>query len=178
MSGKNMQGMMDVKQKNVLDAPLHKHSSEASAPSSLPPSIHAGICTDRNPIAAILTNSFLDFASSNGTDLRKAGVGPDQRYCLDASTWKKAADKGGEVPRVKLEATHKGALDKVELETLKKWAAGQDKDRGLCGRVRGRRVGLVRVEILGRRTRVLEEENDWCGGCTICQRHGIDALEI
>ncbi|PZC92602.1 hypothetical protein A1F96_07618 [Pyrenophora tritici-repentis] len=150
MSAKNMQGLMDVKQRNgkpspssrtttqpiliphtVLDAPLHKHSSEASAPFSLPSSIHAGMCTDRNPIAAILTNSFLDLAPSNGTDLRKAGVGPDQRYCLDASTWKKAADNGGEVPRVKLEATHKGALDKVELETLKKWAAGQDKDRGV-----------------------------------------------
>jgi len=115
----------------VLDAPLHKHSSEASAPSSLPPSLHAGTCTERNPIAAILTNSFLDFASSNGTDLRRAGVGPDQRYCLDASIWKNAADKGGEVPRVKLEATHKGALNKVELETLKKWAAGHDKDRGV-----------------------------------------------
>ncbi|RMZ69633.1 hypothetical protein GMOD_00006467 [Pyrenophora seminiperda CCB06] len=132
MSAKNMQGVMDVKQRNVLDAPLHKHSSEVSAPNSLPPTLHAGMCTDNNPIAAILTDSFLDFASANGTDLRKAGVGPDQRYCLEASTWKRAADnaadKGGEAPRVKLEATHKGALNKVELETLKKWAAGQDRD--------------------------------------------------
>jgi uncharacterized protein (DUF2237 family) len=85
------------------------------------------MCTSNNPIAAILTNSFLDFSSSNGTDLRKAGVGPGQRFCLEASTWKSAADKGiGEVPRVKLEATHEGALKSVDLNTLKKWAAEQD----------------------------------------------------
>lgn len=109
------------------------------------------MCTDRNPIAAILTNSFLDFASSNGTDLRKAGVGPDQRYCLDASTWKNAADKGGEVPRVKLEATHKGALDKVELETLKKWAAEQDRDRGVIWPSEGREKWAKESKDIGAR---------------------------
>ncbi|KAL1794268.1 hypothetical protein ACET3X_007689 [Alternaria dauci] len=127
MSGKNEQGKMDVTQKNVLNAPLHKHSSEAKAPSNLPSSVNAGMCTSKNPIAAILTNGFLDFSSSNGIDLRKAGVGPGQRFCLEASTWKSAADKGiGEVPRVKLEATHQGALKSVDLNTLKKWAAEQD----------------------------------------------------
>jgi uncharacterized protein (DUF2237 family) len=85
------------------------------------------MCTSKNPIAAILTNAFLDFSSSNGTDLRKAGVGPGQRFCLEASTWKSAADKGiKEVPRVKLESTHEGALKSVDLNTLKRWAAEQE----------------------------------------------------
>jgi hypothetical protein len=87
------------------------------------------MCSPSNPIAAILTNAFLDFSSSNGTDLRKAGVGPGQRFCLDASIWKNAADKGiGEVPKVKLECTHKGALDKVDLGFLKKHAAAQENE--------------------------------------------------
>jgi uncharacterized protein (DUF2237 family) len=85
------------------------------------------MCTSSNPIAAILTNGFLDFSSSNGTDLRKAGVGPGQRFCLEASTWKRAADKGiGEVPKVKLESTHESALKSVDLNTLKKWAVEQE----------------------------------------------------
>ncbi|KAG9186141.1 hypothetical protein G6011_02697 [Alternaria panax] len=127
MSGKNEQGKMDVTQKNVFNAPLHKHSSEAKAPSNLPSSINAGMCTSKNPLAVILTNAFLDFSSSNGTDLRKAGIGPGQRFCLEASMWKTAVDKRiGEVPRVKLEATHEGALKSVDLNTLKKWAAEQD----------------------------------------------------
>ncbi|KAI4914918.1 hypothetical protein J4E90_004954 [Alternaria incomplexa] len=130
MSGKNQQGKMDVTQKNgtaVFNAPLHKHSAEAKTPSNLPSTINAGMCTSSNPIAAILTNSFLDFSSSNGTDLRKAGVGPGQRYCLEASSWKSAADKGiGEVPKVKLESTHESALKSVGLDTLKKWAAEQE----------------------------------------------------
>jgi hypothetical protein len=74
-----------------------------------------------------LQTAFLDFSSSNGTDLRKAGVGPGQRFCLEASTWKSAADKGiEEVPKVKLEATHEGALKSLDLNTLKKWAAAQE----------------------------------------------------
>ncbi|XP_014552823.1 hypothetical protein COCVIDRAFT_19169 [Bipolaris victoriae FI3] len=126
MSGKNEQGFIDVKQRNVLNAPLHKHSSERNAPSSssLPPSLHAGMCNSSNPIAAVLTNAFLDFSSSTGTDLRKAGVGPGQRFCLEASMWKSAAEKGiGDVPRVKLESTHIKALNSVGLDVLKKWAA-------------------------------------------------------
>ncbi|EMD95152.1 hypothetical protein COCC4DRAFT_27206 [Bipolaris maydis ATCC 48331] len=124
MSGKNEQGQIDVKQKNVFNAPLHKHSSERNGSSSLPSSIHAGMCDSSNPIAVILTNAFLDFSSSNGTDLRKAGVGPGQRFCLEASVWKNAAEKEiGEVPKVKLESTHIKALNSVGLDVLKKWAA-------------------------------------------------------
>jgi hypothetical protein len=38
------------------------------------------------------------------------------------------ADKGKDVPRVKLESTHQGALEKVGLDVLKKWAAKADID--------------------------------------------------
>lgn len=54
-------------------------------------------------------------------------MGPGGRFCLDAASWKAAADKGiEEVPRVKLEASHEKALESVGLDTLKRWAAGQD----------------------------------------------------
>jgi hypothetical protein len=86
------------------------------------------MCTSSTPIAAVLTDAFLDFTASTGTDLRKAGVGPGQRFCVDASTWKKVADKGNDVPRVKLESTHQGALESVGLDTLKKWAQKADID--------------------------------------------------
>jgi hypothetical protein len=147
MSAKNEQGSMDVKQKNgklppplkpnsspnhsdsVLNAPLHKHSSESSTPKSLPSSIHAGMCNSTNPIAAELTTAFIDTLSRSGsTDLQKAGVTAGQRFCVEASSWKTMADKGGEdVPRVKLESSHEAALKSVGLDTLKKFAAGQDR---------------------------------------------------
>lgn len=126
MSGKNEQGSMDVKQKNVLEAPLHKLSSESSSTSkSLPSSLHAGMCSPSNPIAATLTAAFLDFA-----DLRKSGVNPGDRFCISASTWKGAVDKGiKEVPRVKLECTHEKALETVDIDVLKKWKADTDNEK-------------------------------------------------
>ena len=84
------------------------------------------MCNTANPIAAELTNAFIDSLASNGTDLRKAGVGPGQRYCVEANAWKSAADKGGDVPRVKLESSHESALKSVDLDTLRKYEAGRD----------------------------------------------------
>ncbi|KAF2023844.1 hypothetical protein EK21DRAFT_80000 [Setomelanomma holmii] len=127
MSMKNEQGSMDVKQKNVLQKPLHKHSAEPTAPKNLPSTLHAGFCTAQNPIAAILTSCFLDFSASQGTDLRKFKVEAGGKYCLDASSWKGMADKGGDVPKVKLESTHVAALEKVDLGVLKKFAAEQER---------------------------------------------------
>jgi len=88
------------------------------------------MCNARNPIAATLTNAFLDFSASSGTDLRKAGVGAGQRFCLSAAQWKGAVDKGvKDVPRVKLECTHVKALDSVGLDVLKKWKADADNEK-------------------------------------------------
>jgi hypothetical protein len=85
------------------------------------------MCNSSNPIAAELTNAFIDTLASNGTDLRKAGVGPGQRFCVEASSWKGMADKGGnDVPKVKLESSHEAALKSVGLDVLKKFAAEQD----------------------------------------------------
>ena len=85
------------------------------------------MCTSTHPIAAILTSAFLDFTASNGTDLRKSGVGPGSRFCIEASSWKSAFDKGIEdMPGVKLESTHEAALKSVDLPTLKKYAAEAD----------------------------------------------------
>lgn len=84
------------------------------------------MCTASNSIAAELTNAFIDSLASNGTDLRKAGVGPGQRFCVDASSWKRAVDKGNDVPRVKLESSHESALSSVDLETLRKYEAERD----------------------------------------------------
>ena len=116
----------------VLQKPLHQHSSKNSS-SSTTSSATSGYCNASNPIAANLTNAFLDLlSSSTSTDLRKNGVGPGERYCVSASQWKSAVDKGGaDVPKVKLECTHVTALDTVDLSTLKKYAAGQDVDRGV-----------------------------------------------
>ncbi|KAF2822983.1 hypothetical protein CC86DRAFT_448075 [Ophiobolus disseminans] len=136
MSQTNEQGSMDVKTKNVFNAPLYKHSTSSSAPKSLPKSLVAGFCTSSNPIAAQLTNAFLDYSTSNGIDLRKAGVGPGQHFCLEASAWKGLADKGGDdVPRVKLESTHEAALESVDLKLLKRFAADQD-NQSVHGAVR------------------------------------------
>jgi uncharacterized protein len=101
------------------------------------------MCNSSNPIAAVVTNSFLDYSASNGTDLRKAGVGPGQRFCIQAATFKSLADNGNDVPSVKLESTHKSALDSVGMDVLKKFTAGQDtghktvlpgSDRGTTGK--------------------------------------------
>ena len=152
---KNEQGSMDVKQKNgtpvksqisnlkkflpppeistdkrpqVLQAPLHKHSAESTSASNLPSTLHAGFCNSTNPIAAILTSSFLDFSASQGTDLRKAGVKEGAKYCVDVKSWKAQADKDGQdVPRVILESTHVDALKSVDLQLLKKFAAEQER---------------------------------------------------
>lgn len=136
---KNEQGSMDVKQKNVLNAPLHKHSSEPTAPKGLPNTLHAGMCTPSNPIAATLTAAFLDFSASNGTDLRECGVQPGTRFCMAASQWKSALDIGiDEVPRVKLESSHEAALKNVDLPTLKKYAAHADNSKDVVLAKEGR----------------------------------------
>lgn len=47
------------------------------------------------------------------------------------------------MPKVKLEGTHVAALDVVNLDVLKKWAAGQDVDRGVEW-TKDKRSGFVR----------------------------------
>ena len=95
------------------------------ASSALPSDFKAGFCDEKSPIAAQLTQSFLDFTSKNGLNLKQMGIRPGQKWCLKVDHWKEAADRdaGGDgVPRISLESTHKAALDKVGLDLLKKYA--------------------------------------------------------
>lgn len=120
----------------VFQKPLHQHSNPRSQPSSspLPSAIKTGFCNEAAPIAATLTDGFLDFSANRGLDLRKQGVGPGQRYCLEAARWKDALSGGVDeegVPKVKLSSTHEAALGSVGMEQLKRWAAEGDVEKGV-----------------------------------------------
>ncbi|KAI9727702.1 MAG: hypothetical protein M1828_005930 [Chrysothrix sp. TS-e1954] len=80
-------------------------------------------------VAAEVSEEFLDFTASQGNDLRMAGLKGGCKWCLCASRWKEAVEAAGRdprgeriVPRVFLNATNARALEKVELEELKRWA--------------------------------------------------------
>ncbi|KZM21502.1 uncharacterized protein EKO05_0006169 [Ascochyta rabiei] len=123
---------VDDTQKNVLQESLLQHSSRGMYPmasKSIPPSVFKpGFCDAQTPIAAELTQSFLNFASkSGGINLKQMGVRPGQRWCVEATRWqetlKHEKEAGVEVPLVKLECTHESALKTVELDILKRYAA-------------------------------------------------------
>ncbi|PVH95411.1 hypothetical protein DM02DRAFT_571248 [Periconia macrospinosa] len=124
MSGKNEQGAINVHEKNVLNAPLQKHTSKR-------------FCTATTPIAATLTPTFLTYASTHNIALPSTAQNPGDRACLSTTSWKSGSDGNDDgVPRVKLACTHRAALDDngdgdggVDLDTLKKWAV-VDLERG------------------------------------------------
>jgi uncharacterized protein (DUF2237 family) len=99
------------------------------ASKSIPPTVFkAGFCDSQTPIAAQITQSFLDYVSkSGGINLKQMGVRPGQKWCVEAKRWqetmKHEKDWGMVVPPVKLEATHESALKTVDLDMLKKYAA-------------------------------------------------------
>ncbi|KAJ8113171.1 hypothetical protein OPT61_g4643 [Boeremia exigua] len=120
---------------SVLHQPLLQHSSRGMYPmasKSIPPTaFKPGFCDSQTPIAAELTQSFLDFASKNGgINLKQMGVRPGQRWCVEATRWQETLqhekEAGVEVPPVKLECTHESALKTVDLDVLKKYAAASD----------------------------------------------------
>ncbi|KAJ8066250.1 hypothetical protein OCU04_005332 [Sclerotinia nivalis] len=85
--------------------------------------------TGNHSIAATLTDSFLDFSTSRGNNLRTIGLTGGKKWCLCASRWKEAMEAAKNssekdlVPKVHLHATHEKALDVVSLADLKKYAA-------------------------------------------------------
>ncbi|KAF2868098.1 hypothetical protein BDV95DRAFT_500951 [Massariosphaeria phaeospora] len=145
MSSKNEQTKLDVAQKNVFHKPLIELSSTQSASTDLPATtIKTGFCTDSAPIAATLTNAFLDFSAKSGLDLRQKGVGPGERWCIEAARWKDAMDsKIEDMPRVKLDSTHVKALDSVGMDVLQKFQAGQE--LGKAHEVPGKSPSLGKV---------------------------------
>ncbi|KAH7136122.1 hypothetical protein B0J11DRAFT_565350 [Dendryphion nanum] len=125
MPVKDAQGSIDVKQNNVFEKPLHKHSTNKKDLNDS--SSKSGFCNEQASIAATLTNGFLDFSASNGLDLRPKGVEAGDKLCLGASAWKQAVDKGAkDVPNVNLGSTHLKALDTIGLKDLQKFAVDAD----------------------------------------------------
>lgn len=75
-------------------------------------------------VCAIMTAEFLAFSKYVGNDLstprpefRFPGLKPGDQWCLCAGRFLQAAEEGV-APKVRLESTHKRALDIVPLETL------------------------------------------------------------
>ncbi|MDJ0917366.1 MAG: DUF2237 domain-containing protein [Woeseiaceae bacterium] len=79
-------------------------------------------------VCAVLSDEFLEFSRMRGNDLITPrpefgfpGLKSGDRWCLCASRWQEA-ERNGVAPRVYLRATHRRALERVPLETLKPYA--------------------------------------------------------
>ncbi len=79
-------------------------------------------------VCAVMTAEFLEFSQSRGNDLSTPhpefgfpGLKPGDRWCLCAARWLEAW-QAGRAPRVHLKATHRRALEIVELSALKSHA--------------------------------------------------------
>lgn len=78
-------------------------------------------------VCAVLTEEFLEFSRARGNDLVTPrpefgfpGLKPGDRWCLCASRWAEA-ERHGAAPPVNLRATHRRALERVPLETLRRY---------------------------------------------------------
>ncbi|WP_409433623.1 DUF2237 family protein [Litorimonas sp. RW-G-Af-16] len=83
----------------------------------------------RHIVCAIMTAEFLAFSKAQGNDLSTPmphyqfpGLKPGDQWCLCLERWKEA-HAAGFAPKVKLDATHQIALERVPLETFKAFAA-------------------------------------------------------
>ena len=114
---------------NVLDQPL-----QICSESPLTGFYRNGYCQteseDRgqHTVCAVVDNAFLQYTLDQGNDLltpRPAlgfpGLKPGDHWCLCAARWKEAHQEG-RAPKVVLAATHKKALDIVDLDTLLMYA--------------------------------------------------------
>lgn len=82
----------------------------------------------RHLVCVEVTLEFLAFSKSAGNDLSTArpemafpGLKPGDRWCLCADRWQQALEAGA-APRVVLGATHRLALEHVDLADLKRHA--------------------------------------------------------
>jgi uncharacterized protein (DUF2237 family) len=82
----------------------------------------------RHVVCAEVTAAFLEFSKRAGNDLSTPrpefgfpGLKPGDRWCLCADRWQQALEAGA-APRVVLSATHKLALEHVDLADLKRHA--------------------------------------------------------
>jgi uncharacterized protein (DUF2237 family) len=79
-------------------------------------------------VCVVMTSEFLQFSMEHGNDLSTPrpeygfpGLKSGDRWCLCAARWLEA-DREGCAPRVYLKATHRRALEIIELAALKKHA--------------------------------------------------------
>jgi uncharacterized protein (DUF2237 family) len=79
-------------------------------------------------VCALMTAEFLEFSKSRGNDLSTPrpefgfpGLKPGDRWCLCAARWLEAFE-AGRAPRVHLKATHRRALEVIDLARLKSHA--------------------------------------------------------
>jgi uncharacterized protein (DUF2237 family) len=76
-------------------------------------------------VCAVMTEEFLAFSRERGNDLSTPqpqygfpGLVPGDRWCLCAARWLEA-QRAGRAPRVYLKATHRRALEIIDLAVLK-----------------------------------------------------------
>jgi len=118
-----------VEQVNVLGEPL-----QACSYAPLTGFFRTGCCdaSSADPglhvICVKVTESFLAFSKQRGNDLTTArpeyrfrGLAPGDRWCLCAARWLEACE-AGVAPRVILGATHRAALQVVNLDLLRRHA--------------------------------------------------------
>ena len=81
-------------------------------------------------VCAVMTREFLEFTAARGNDLSTPapeygfpGLKPGDAWCLCVSRWEEAR-RAGCAPKVRLDATHRRALDVATLADLKAHAAG------------------------------------------------------
>ena len=117
---------------NVFKQPLALHSTQP-----MTGFLRNGYCEvpasdyGNHAVAAEVTEEFLDFSAKQGNDLRPIpGMKGGCKWCLCASRWLEAFEaKGREpagekiVPKIFLNATNEKALNKINLEDLKAFAA-------------------------------------------------------
>ena len=113
--------------KNVLGKPIKMCSA-----SPMTGYFRDGVCnTDETDsgthvVCAKMTKKFLEYTKKKGNNLSTPnpqynfpGLKPGDKWCLCALRWKQALD-GKVAPMVDLEATHKKALDYVNMDMLEK----------------------------------------------------------
>ncbi|EAQ04432.1 hypothetical protein OB2597_09819 [Pseudooceanicola batsensis HTCC2597] len=96
---------------------------------------HCNTCVEdagSHTVCAVMTAEFLAFSKYVGNDLSTPipafgfpGLRPGDRWCLCAARFLQAHDEGC-APSVRLEATHRAALDIVPLEVLRQYRVGPD----------------------------------------------------
>ncbi len=85
--------------------------------------------TGSHTVCVEMSASFLAFSKVRGNDLSTPipeygfpGLKPGDAWCLCAARWLEARENNM-APRVHLQKTHRRALELIELETLKRFAA-------------------------------------------------------